>query len=298
MTHIPVLSESVLSGLNIQKNGYYLDATYGRGGHSRLILEQLGEDGRLWVVDRDPEAIEHAKLTLQDSRVTICHDSFANLDKILNTKITQQLDGVLFDLGVSSTQIDEKNRGFSFRYDGVLDMRFDQHKGLPIHVWLNQVKYEELADVIHFYGEEPLARAIARAIIYRREQHPILNTAMLANIVAAVVRKRFGDSKIHPATRTFQALRMYANDELGHIEKAFLIAGDCLKPQGRLVIMTFHGLETRMVKSLYRNEPLLQGGVKSSTEYKWISREKADVWEIRDNPRSRSAQTIILEKIV
>lgn len=287
--HTPVLSNEVLSALNIKDDGCYVDATYGRGGHANLILKSLGDQAILHVVDRDPEAISHAKEFLNDKRVSIHHTSFSDMGKFLNENT---VDGILFDLGVSSPQLDNADRGFSFRKTAVLDMRFDHNSGLSAHQWLNSATCEEIADVIHHYGQERMARKIAKAIVAKR---PIYTTTDLANLIAAIVSKP--DSKIHPATRTFQALRIYVNDEFSHIEKAFLSAGKFLKIGGRLVVLTFHGLETRMVKSLARGQSLLVGGNKPSHFYKIIQRSEADLWEKRDNPRSRSAQLIVLEKI-
>ena len=292
--HVPVLLDEVYAGLNVQQEGKYVDATYGRGGHTQRILDGLSAQGHLWVIDRDPEAIEHARCNYNDPRVTICSGSFAQLDTFLQGTL---VDGILFDFGVSSTQLDDSSRGFSFRNEALLDMRFDQDKNVPVHVWLNTATYQDIADVLHFYGEEPLARGIARAIVRRRAQAPITKTTDLANIVASVVHRKFGDSKIHPATRTFQALRIFINDELGHVEKALLQSGHCLRGGGRLVCLTFHGLETRMVKSLQRNEPLLQGGERPTVHYRTMARNMADAWEKRDNPRARSAQLMVLEKV-
>lgn len=292
--HVPVLSASVLTGLAVKPDGLYVDATYGRGGHSQEILARLNDEGRLWVIDRDPEAIAHAQQEIADKRVCIHSGSYTDIPQILSGL---EVDGILFDLGVSSTQLDDAQRGFSFRKEAVLDMRFDPKKGMPVHVWLNKADWKEIADVLYYYGEESMSRTIAKAIERRRVTSPIVKTTDLADLVAGVVRKKNGDAKTHPATKTFQALRMHVNDELGHIEQALLSVGDHLKVGGRLVVITFHGLETRMVKSLLRGEVLLEGGVKPHTQYRAVGRELADVWEKRDNPRSRSAQMIVLEKI-
>lgn len=291
--HIPVLSTSVMEGLKLCPEGAYVDATYGRGGHSQMILSQLNEEGKLWVIDRDPEAIEHAKVHMTQSNVCVHEGSFSDIPKLLEGI---EVDGILFDLGVSSTQLDDQERGFSFRKNALLDMRFDPERGEPVHVWLNKAHWKEIADVIYYYGEEPLSRSIAKAIERKRVKSPITQTVDLADLVASVVRQRSGESRVHPATRTFQALRMHVNDELGHIEKALLAVGDHLKIGGRLVVITFHGLETRMVKSLLRGERLLEGGQVPTTQYQSKMREMADVWEKRDNPRSRSAQILVMEK--
>jgi len=293
-THVPVKLDAVIEGLNIQHDGSYVDATYGRGGHSVAILQALSPQGQLWVIDRDKEAIEHAREGMSDARVHIYHGSFADIDKVLGAK---QVDGILFDLGVSSPQLDQHQRGFSYKNAAPLDMRFDVEHSEPVHVWLNKASFQEIADVLHYYGEEPLARPIARAIVRRRDNAPIVLTTDLADIVAYVVRKRCGVSKVHPATRTFQALRIFVNDELTHVEVALLRSSERLKIGGRLVCITFHGLETRMVKSLGRGEALLQGGEVPSITLKHIASNMTDAWERRKNPRSRSAQLIILERV-
>lgn len=289
--HIPVLCDAVVHAMHLDPQGTYVDATYGRGGHSRAILGQLGAQGRLWLVDRDPHAIEHARVHFgHDPRVRIHLGSFSEIPGMLSGT---EIDGIVFDLGVASTQLDEGERGFSFRHEGPLDMRFNPMEGAPVSDWLNRASCQEIADVIYHYGEETRARAIARAIVAQRQEAPIVSTAALASLVASVVRSPKG---IHPATKTFQALRMYVNDELGHIERALLGIGASLRVGGRLLVLTFHGLETRMVKSLLRGLPLLALGQAPAERYRRVGRDKASFWERRENPRARSAHLFILEK--
>ena len=227
------------------ENGRYLDGTFGRGGHARGVLTQLGPEGRLLVMDKDPEAIAVAERDFApDPRVSIFRGSFAQL---LQWDATAEgLDGVLFDLGVSSPQLDVAERGFSFGKDGPLDMRMDPDSGESAAQWINRVEEREIADVLWTYGEERQSRRIARAIVARREKQPFSRTAELAELIASVMPR--GKDKIHPATRSFQAIRIHINRELADLEAGLDAAVERLKPGGRLAVISFHSLEDRIVK--------------------------------------------------
>ncbi|MFB3130283.1 MAG: 16S rRNA (cytosine(1402)-N(4))-methyltransferase RsmH, partial [Lysobacteraceae bacterium] len=237
--HLPVLYTQVLEGLRVIENGRYLDGTFGRGGHARGVLTQLGPEGRLLVMDKDPEAIAVAERDFApDPRVSIFRGSFAQL---LQWDATAEgLDGVLFDLGVSSPQLDVAERGFSFGKDGPLDMRMDPDSGESAAQWINRVEEREIADVLWTYGEERQSRRIARAIVARREKQPFSRTAELAELIASVMPR--GKDKIHPATRSFQAIRIHINRELADLEAGLDAAVERLKPGGRLAVISFHSL--------------------------------------------------------
>lgn len=299
--HLPVLYTQVLDGLKVIENGVYLDGTFGRGGHARGVLEQLGPGGRLLVMDKDPEAIAVAERDFApDPRVSIFRGSFADL---LHWEATAEgLDGVLFDLGVSSPQLDVAERGFSFGKDGPLDMRMDPDSGESAAQWLNRVEERELMDVLWTYGEERQGRRIAKAIVARRDMQPFTRTAELAELIASVMPR--GKDKIHPATRSFQAIRIHINRELADLEAGLDAALARLKPGGRLAVISFHSLEDRIVKQFmnrYAKAPPsnrrlpelaafvptldLQGGA-----------IKAEDDELAVNPRSRSAVLRVAEK--
>ena len=299
--HLPVLYTQVLDGLKVIENGVYLDGTFGRGGHARGVLEQLGPGGRLLVMDKDPEAIAVAERDFApDPRVSIFRGSFADL---LHWEATAEgLDGVLFDLGVSSPQLDVAERGFSFGKDGPLDMRMDPDSGETAAQWLNRVEERELMDVLWTYGEERQGRRIAKAIVARRDRQPFTRTAELAELIASVMPR--GKDKIHPATRSFQAIRIHINRELADLEAGLDAALARLKPGGRLAVISFHSLEDRIVKQFmnrYAKAPPsnrrlpelaafvptldLQGGA-----------IKAEDDELAVNPRSRSAVLRVAEK--
>ncbi len=299
--HLPVLYTQVLDGLKVIENGVYLDGTFGRGGHARGVLEQLGPGGRLLVMDKDPEAIAVAERDFApDPRVSIFRGSFADL---LHWEATAEgLDGVLFDLGVSSPQLDVAERGFSFGKDGPLDMRMDPDSGESAAQWLNRVEERELMDVLWTYGEERQGRRIAKAIVARRDRQPFTRTAELAEVIASVMPR--GKDKIHPATRSFQAIRIHINRELADLEAGLDAALARLKPGGRLAVISFHSLEDRIVKQFmnrYAKAPPsnrrlpelaafvptldLQGGA-----------IKAEDDELAVNPRSRSAVLRVAEK--
>ncbi|PVZ71879.1 16S rRNA (cytosine(1402)-N(4))-methyltransferase [Pelagibaculum spongiae] len=255
-SHKPVLFEACIDGLNIKPSGRYLDGTFGRGGHSRGILEKLDQDGELWVVDRDPEALAVADaLAAEDSRVKVCRGSFADLAEMIDLdQYGASFDGVLFDFGVSSPQLDDARRGFSFLRDGPLDMRMDPTSGISAAEWLNTAAPADIAAIFHRYGEERYTRRIVDAIIEQREEEPLETTKQLAKLVDLAVPKRSRQIGKHPATRVFQATRIFINDELGAIETMLPATLKLLVPQGRLVIISFHSLEDRIIKRFIRDQ--------------------------------------------
>ena len=266
LSHRPVLLESAVNALldpsfsgrrakktatavtpSTRLQGVYVDGTFGRGGHSRQLLSQLDSGARLLVFDKDPEAIAQARqLAEQDKRVQVVHDSFAALERHLDEFRLGQVDGVLLDLGISSPQVDDASRGFSFMRDGPLDMRMDTTRGLTAAQWLAQASQEEIKEVIAHYGEERFAFQIAAAIVNRRESRPLQTTHDLAELVATVVRTR--EKGQHPATRTFQALRIHLNEELAQLAHGLAAILKRLAPGGRLAVISFHSLEDRIVK--------------------------------------------------
>ncbi|MEK6662889.1 MAG: 16S rRNA (cytosine(1402)-N(4))-methyltransferase RsmH [Pseudomonadota bacterium] len=249
--HVPVLLIEAVDALNVKPDGVYVDATFGRGGHSQAILARLGEQGRLIVFDKDPTAIETARAIL-DTRLTVIHAGFAQLDQALREMGVVKVDGVLLDLGVSSPQLNEASRGFSFRMSGPLDMRMDTTRGQTAEAWLAKVEEKELAEVIANYGEERFAKQIARAIIAARAGGPINTTRLLSKIVAEVIPTY--EPGQNPATRTFQAIRIYINQEL---EELSLVLPQCvalLTPGGRMAVISFHSLEDRIVKRFLKSE--------------------------------------------
>lgn len=245
--HVAVLLHEAVAALNVRPDGVYVDGTFGRGGHCRLILSQLGAQGRLVVFDKDPAAIAVARaLAAEDARVVVVHNGFSVLQAALGELGIRRIDGALFDLGISSPQIDEAARGFSFRSDAPLDMRMDTTRGQSAAQWLAAAEEQELHEVIKNYGEERFSRPIARAIVARRETEPIATTGQLARLVAQVVRTR--ERGQDPATRTFQAIRICINRELEEIAAVLPQAVRMLAPSGRLAVIAFHSLEDRMVK--------------------------------------------------
>ncbi|MBO1054243.1 MAG: 16S rRNA (cytosine(1402)-N(4))-methyltransferase RsmH [Dolichospermum sp. DET73] len=280
-SHIPVLSQEVITGLNIQPGGNYLDLTVGGGGHSRLILE-TAEDVKITAVDQDEDALKAAKENLSEfgDRVKFIHSNFANYQFIENS-----YDGILADLGVSSYHLDNPERGFSFRNTANLDMRMNQQQSLTAGDIINEWDEKELADIFFKYGEERLSRRIARRII---EKRPFDTTTELANAIAYSVPPKYRHGRIHPATRVFQALRIAVNDELKVLETLIEKAPNALIPGGRIAIISFHSLEDRPVKHGLRNSPLLR----ILTKKPIIATEE----EIKQNPRSRSAKLRIAEK--
>ncbi|QSX73568.1 16S rRNA (cytosine(1402)-N(4))-methyltransferase RsmH [Lysobacter arenosi] len=300
--HLPVMYAQVLDGLNVRGNGTYLDGTFGRGGHARGVLEQLGPGGRLLVMDKDPEAIAVAEREFAaDPRVAIYRGSFAELAQWNET--AAGLDGILFDLGVSSPQLDVAERGFSFGKDGPLDMRMDPDSGLSAAQWLAQADERDIADVLWTYGEERMSRKIARTIVARRAEQPLLRTAQLADLIASVMPR--GDSKIHPATRSFQAIRIFINRELADLEIGLDAALARLKPGGRLAVISFHSLEDRIVKQfILRHSKAPPANRRMPIEVAFTpllmaigGAQKAFDEETSVNPRARSAVLRVAEKL-
>jgi 16S rRNA (cytosine1402-N4)-methyltransferase len=254
VAHTPVLLDEVLAGLSVKVDGRYCDATFGRGGHAAAILAQLGPAGRLCAIDRDPEAIAAGRERFAgEPRLTLVRGSFGRLEERVRAAGCEgELQGVLLDLGVSSPQLDEAGRGFSFMQDGPLDMRMDNESGLSAAQWLARAGEREIADVLFRLGEEKFSRRIARAIVAARAATPIVTTRQLAGIVAGAVPTR--EPGKHPATRSFQAIRIYVNRELEEAEAALPQAVNLLAPGGRLCVISFHSLEDRLVKRFMRRE--------------------------------------------
>lgn len=304
MSHIPVLLDEALDALRVRPSGSYVDCTFGRGGHTQAILQMLGPDGRLIAFDRDPDAVDvGCALALQDGRFQIVHTPFSELRSTLQMLEITEVDGILMDLGVSSPQLDEPARGFSFQTDGPLDMRMDPSQGVSAAEWLAEASAESIAEVLWIYGEERFSRRIARAIVESRVEEPILTTAQLAKIIANAQPKK--DLHKHPATRAFQGIRLFINAELTEVEQGIEAAIHVLGPGGRLAVISFHSLEDRLVKRAFRDAsrppqgdprmPLPETAAKPTLRVvgKAI---KPSAPEIERNPRSRSAVLRIAER--
>ena len=302
--HAPVLLEAVVTALAVRADGTYVDATFGRGGHSRALLAGLGSGGRLVVVDRDPEAIEYARREFgSDPRVDIHHATF---DRLLDLLGPARADGILLDLGVSSPQLDDPARGFSFLRDGPLDMRMDPGAGASAAEFIAYAGEREIGDVIAAYGEDRVARRIARAIKAAQLEAPITTTARLAAVVAAAVPARLHEPGRHPATRTFQALRIKVNRELELLEAALAASLEALAVGGRLAVISFHSLEDRPVKRFMRRlaegDPVWRGmpNAPLDAQPRLALVGKAThpgESEIAANPRARSAVLRVAEKV-
>ena len=301
-SHLPVMWTQVMDGLRVHKDGRYLDGTFGRGGHARGVLERLGPAGRLLLMDKDPEAIASAaELFGGDARVAVHRGSFASLGQWDET--AAGLDGVLFDLGVSSPQLDVAERGFSFRQDGPLDMRMDPDSGESAAQWLARASASEIADVLWTYGDERMSRKIAAAIVMDRAVTPFTRTAQLAEMIARVVPR--GDQKIHPATRSFQAIRIFINRELEDLEIGLAAAHERLKPGGRLAVISFHSLEDRIVKRFIASHAKAPAGNRRMPAPETFhaslrdigGAQHADDAELAINPRARSAVLRVAEKL-
>ncbi|WP_036494705.1 16S rRNA (cytosine(1402)-N(4))-methyltransferase RsmH [Neisseria weaveri] len=303
--HITVLLHETVDSLAVKNDGIYVDGTFGRGGHSRLLLSKLGKNGRLVVFDKDPQAIAVAEsLAAEDERVSVVHDGFVNFQTALGELGIDKIDGAMFDLGISSPQIDDGRRGFSFRFDAPLDMRMDTTRGVSAAEWLASATEQEIHEVIKNYGEERFSRQIARAIVVQREEAPIDTTRKLAELVAKNVRTR--ECGQDPATRTFQAIRIFINRELEEVEGVLPQVVGRLKSGGRLAVIAFHSLEDRIVKQFMKKHS------QHEALPKWVAVKEEDLPvpplmligkaikagedEVRANPRSRSAILRVAER--
>ena len=304
MSHIPVLLQEALDALCIRSDGIYLDCTFGRGGHSRAILASLDEGGRLIGFDRDPSAVAAAQdLAKKDSRFEIVHTAFSELESALDSIAIARVHGVLMDLGVSSPQLDQAERGFSFQVDGPLDMRMDPTSGQSAADWIARADTDEIADVLWVLGEERFSRRIAQAIAEARKVEPIVTTAQLSKIVSDAQPKK--DQNKHPATRTFQAIRLHINEELSEVEQALEAAVKRLEVGGRLAVISFHSLEDRLVKRALRDASRFPQGDPRMPIPDSVAKPrmrlmgkaiKAGTGELRMNPRARSAVLRVAER--
>ena len=301
-THTPVLLTEAIEGLALRFDGTYLDATFGRGGHSRAILEALGPMGRLIAFDRDPQAVAEAT-RIDDARFSIVHAPFSQLGEQLDRLGVPQLHGALFDLGISSPQIDDASRGFSFRMDGPLDMRMDPTRGESAAEWLARANESDIREVIKGYGEERFAKQIAAAIVAARATEPLGRTRQLAQLVGEAVRTR--EAGQDPATRTFQALRIFVNRELEEVSLSLPIASARLAPGGRLAVISFHSLEDRIVKrfiracgvpEMPRDLPLRASEFPPALLEPVGRAVRASAAETRRNPRARSATLRVAQR--
>ena len=303
-THVTVLLEEAVESLAIKADGIYMDGTFGRGGHSRLILSRLGEKGRLVAVDRDLQAIA-AGAAIHDPRFQLVHRAFGDIAEAAREAGVQDIDGILFDVGVSSPQIDDGERGFSFRHNAPLDMRMDTTQGETAAEWLARAEIKEITEVIRNYGEERFAFQIAKKVVVARLEQPIVTTGQFASLVRSTVRTR--EPGQDPATRSFQALRIHINQELRQLEIALPQALELLKPGGRLVVISFHSLEDRIVKNFMRSESVADAMPKNlplradqlpKPKLRLVGKQiKPSAAEIAANPRARSAVMRVAEKM-
>jgi len=306
--HIPVLATSFVDALLTDPDGYYIDATFGRGGHARMLLNRLSTKGRLLALDRDPQAIATANsLAAEDSRFKIIHSDFAGLENILSEGVEKNIYGVGFDLGISSPQIDQAERGFSFQHDGPLDMRMNPDLGQPVVECLKKISEKELTHIIRSFGDERFAGRIARAILKVVQKGELNTTHELENICFHAVPPKTRHGSTHPATRTFQALRIWVNDEYGQIDTAIKAAMHCLAPLGRLAVISFHSGEDRRIRDLIEAEvnpctcprefPMCICGKVPTMQ--WVQKKpiRASAAELEVNPRSRSAMLRVAERL-
>lgn len=305
-SHRPVLLSEVLEGLAIQPDGVYVDGTFGRGGHAGAILSELGPEGRLLAMDKDPEAVLSAEQQFgADPRFEIEQGAFTQLGRLVaQRRLLGRVNGLLLDLGVSSPQLDDAARGFSFSEDGPLDMRMDPGVGISAAEWLETAGEQAISKVLKTFGEERFARRIARAIIVSRESAPLRSTRQLAELIAAAVPVR--EHNKHPATRSFQAIRIYINHELDDIREVLELVPDMLAPHGRLAVISFHSLEDRIIKRFIREEyqgeppppefPL--AGMDHTPRLRPLGKAiRATAAEVDHNPRARSAVLRVAERL-
>lgn len=296
--HVSVLLEESIAALVIDPQGTYIDATFGRGGHTRALLQKLSANGRVIALDQDPQAIAAAE-QIDDSRFSIIHTPFSELATVIQQQQLQhQVTGILFDLGVSSPQLDDAERGFSFMRDGPLDMRMDTSSGETAAEWLNQASFDDIVYVLKVYGEERFARKIARAIVHDRVEEPFTRTRQLADLIGRVAPNK--ERHKHPATRSFQAIRIHINRELEQIEAALDASLLALKEDGRLVVISFHSLEDRIVKRFMRQHsqgkqvpaglPLTEAELNKDRALQLVGKAiKPSAQELQHNPRARSS---------
>jgi 16S rRNA (cytosine1402-N4)-methyltransferase len=304
--HLSVLLRPSVAALNIDPTGTYLDGTFGRGGHSQLMMDALGSAGRLIAIDRDPQAVAHAKrMFVGDSRFSIVHGSFAMLAEVAQQMgVMGRVNGILLDLGVSSPQLDQPERGFSFAKEGPLDMRMDPTQGESAAAWLARAEVNEIAEVLKTYGEERHAKRIARAIVEARVEAPLTTTARLAELISRANPSR--EKGKHPATRSFQAIRIHINGELDALKVCLARVIEVLAPGGRLVVISFHSLEDRIVKRFMRDQakgdnfppgvPVRQDQLRPRLRLVGKAMHP-DATEIEANPRARSAVLRVAERL-
>ncbi len=301
--HSSVMFSESIEGLNIRSDGIYVDATFGRGGHTKGMLDCLGECGRVIAFDQDIDAVDYAKSNFKDSRLSLLHANFSKLvDELDSLNLAGEIDGILMDLGISSPQLDNADRGFSFNSDGPLDMRMNQTQGLTAAEWLKQTSESDIADALYLYGEEKRSRIIAAKIKKYQQNKDINSTTELANLIASVVRP--GKNK-HPATRSFQAIRIVINDELKQLTSALEQSINILAPKGRLCVISFHSIEDRIVKQFIRKHsrpeetprglPVISKG-SDECLLKDLGKLKPTKNEVEINRRSRSAILRLAEK--
>jgi len=303
--HTPVLLTEVIEALAIKPNGIYMDLTFGRGGHSQAILKSLGPEGRLVALDKDLVAVEKGRTgPFLDPRFSIQHASFTELQNVIEEQgWEQKVNGILMDLGVSSPQLDDPERGFSFTREGPLDMRMNPQQGMDAATWLNQASSDDIIHVLRVYGEERFARRIATAIVNEREEKPLVTTLQLAQLIEKAVPMR--EKRIHPATRSFQAIRIFINDELEELKNCLQQCLRALSVGGRICVISFHSLEDRIVKRFFQREargddyppelPILDSQL--HRRLKIVASIKATQHEIEQNVRSRSARLRVAEKL-
>jgi 16S rRNA (cytosine1402-N4)-methyltransferase len=285
--HVSVMPQEVIEGLAPRPGGVFADGTLGGGGHTRLLAQQVGETGLVIAVDRDPQALDRAGVSLAGLPIKIAQANFCDLPEVLKQVNTPLVDGMLLDLGLSSDQLADGELGFSYQADGPLDLRFDPGEGQPAWQWLEYATAEQIANSIYQYGEERFSRRIARKIVERRRNQPIRTAAELADLVRSCV-PRSKNHSIDPATRTFQALRIVVNRELEALEQALQRLPYCLKPQGRIAIISFHSLEDRLVKNAFRSHECLEVVTRKPL--------RPTEGEVAANPRSRSARLRIAQR--
>ncbi len=305
--HISVLLQESVDALAIKPKGIYVDCTFGRGGHSRVILNQLSDDARLIAIDQDPSAIAYAKAHFDDPRFEIVQGNFKDLGEIIEARgLTGKIDGVLMDLGVSSPQLDEAERGFSFMRDGPLDMRMNPDAGVSASEWLQTASEDEIAFVLKEYGEERFARKIARAIVHDRVETPFTRTSQLSGLLGRIIKKK--EPGKHPATRSFQALRIQVNGELDAIKQVLESAVDVVKKHGRISVISFHSLEDRIVKRFFNEQskakpvprglPVTDDELNKDIKLRLIGKaQKPSQAEVEKNARARSSVLRVAERV-